>query len=59
MQRTRPEAESTLDPQEEATSDIVTILHNEIQVVSNVIKEAIDEDESEIYFLKQDNQRLM
>ena len=53
MQQTRTETKSTLDPQEEANSDIVTILHNEIQIVSNVIKEAIDEDDSEIYFLKQ------
>ena len=55
MQQTRTETESTPHPQEEANSDIVTILHNEIQIVSNVIKEAIDEDDSEIYFLKQDN----
>ena len=55
MQQTLPEAKSIVDPQEEANSDIVTILHNEIQIVSNVIKEAIDENDSEIYFLKQDN----
>ncbi len=59
MQQTRPETGKTFDPQEEEITDIVAILHNEIQMVGNVIKEALNEDEKEIYFFKRENERLM
>ncbi len=44
MQQTRSETGKTFDPQEEEITDIVAILQNEIQMVSNVIKEALNED---------------
>ena len=59
MQQTRSETGKAFYPQEEETTDIVVILHNEIQMVSNVIQEALKEDEKEIYFFKRENERLM
>ena len=52
MERTSPETNINVELQEEANSDIVTILNDEIQKVTNIIKEAINEEESKINFLK-------